>query len=298
MRRSGWDHGSAASSPRQQADGRIWREPALPAGARRGITSRGRCLRPNGGTAAFEAVNLGSIPRGAIHGALPTRSAAAPTRTGIYRCRARHSRVHRRRPQRSPSAAPIYSIRVHPLPFHRPAELVQVMATDDVRYGRGTEDLFDQDLLRSWRTGQSAFTDFTAYSEIEDFMRRHAAGSSIDATLVDGHFFSTLGVTVTIGRTITLADGCPAPRQSSSSALVSGSEHSAETDRFSARHGISVKRATRLSASRRRAPTFRAAMPGFPCPVGSIVWAVPPWLELDACNRACHPKRRRRNSPR
>src|SRR5579872_7355162 len=59
----------------------------------------------------------------------------------------------------------IYSIRFRPLPFRRPAELVQVMATDDVRYGRQYEDVFDHDLLRIWRTGQSAFTDFTAYSE-------------------------------------------------------------------------------------------------------------------------------------
>ncbi|HEY3934074.1 MAG TPA: ABC transporter permease [Gemmatimonadales bacterium] len=102
----------------------------------------------------------------------------------------------------------IYAIRFRPLPFRRPAELAQVMATDDLRYGRTYEDLFDSGLLHAWRAGASAFTDFTAYSET-----RLRPGSRLDrpisAAIVDGHFFTTLGIAAVAGRTITLADDLP-----------------------------------------------------------------------------------------
>ena len=99
----------------------------------------------------------------------------------------------------------VYTLVLRPLPFRDPQSLVQLWVSDNSRLGWQSQDVIDAELLRTWRVGQSSFTTFTAYEETS--LRPHARiARSFSAARVDGNFFSTLGVGVTLGRPIQETD--------------------------------------------------------------------------------------------
>jgi len=92
-----------------------------------------------------------------------------------------------------------------PLPVRAPGELALLLA----RRGDGTNHNFSYPDFSDYRAGQKTFTDLIAYSRATVNVRQPSGASAVEAELVSGSYFPTLGVTIRAGRGLTDADDRP-----------------------------------------------------------------------------------------
>lgn len=102
-------------------------------------------------------------------------------------------------------AAFVYMAELRPLPVRAPAQLVALWANDDVHAPTPEQDLVPEDMLAAWRRGQHAFTSLAAYAPLRIKFADQWERESV-ATIVDGEYFSTLGLHLALGRGIAPSD--------------------------------------------------------------------------------------------
>lgn len=105
----------------------------------------------------------------------------------------------------------IYAAKLRPLPMQNPASLIAIWQNDDTRSATPLQDVVPGDVLAAWRDGQTSFSELTAF-----YGKRVRTADkqvrTLEATVVDGHYFHTLQLQPAIGRGIVQsddADGAP-----------------------------------------------------------------------------------------
>lgn len=105
----------------------------------------------------------------------------------------------------------VYATKLRPLPITDPASLIAIWQDDDTRSDTPLQDVVPGEILEAWRARQASFSDITAFysrrTRVTDKQVR-----TIEATIVDGHYFITLGLRPMLGRGILptdAADGAP-----------------------------------------------------------------------------------------
>jgi len=99
----------------------------------------------------------------------------------------------------------VYAAKLRPLPITDPASLIAIWQNDDTRSATPLQDVVPGDVLDAWRARQTSFSDITAY-----YSRRARTTDkqvrTVEATVVDGHYFTTLGLRAMLGRGIMASD--------------------------------------------------------------------------------------------
>lgn len=109
-------------------------------------------------------------------------------------------------------AAFVYNAELRPLPVRAAAALVTVWTNDDIHNPTPEQDIVPGDMLTAWRRGQHAFTSLTAYAPVRAKIADQFARETVGA-VVDGNYFSTLGLRLALGRGVAPSDdaGSAAP---------------------------------------------------------------------------------------
>lgn len=102
-------------------------------------------------------------------------------------------------------AAFVYNAELRPLPTRAPTALVTVWSNDDVHASTPEQDLVTGDMLTAWRRGQHSFMSLTAFAPIRVKIPDQFARETV-ATIVDGNYFSTLGLRLALGRGVLPSD--------------------------------------------------------------------------------------------
>src|SRR5207249_1612597 len=93
---------------------------------------------------------------------------------------------------------------IHSLPFHDGDRLVQVSMTKVGDFGKNFEASFPT--YTDWKAQNSVFSSMGGYSQDGVIVTTAEAPIRVQAAIVSGEFFSTLGVNAAMGRTFTAKD--------------------------------------------------------------------------------------------
>jgi putative ABC transport system permease protein len=105
---------------------------------------------------------------------------------------------------------------IHSLPFHEGDRLVQVSMTKVGDFGKDFEASYPT--YTDWKTQNSVFSSMGGYSQDGVIVTTTEASIRVQAAIVSGEFFSTLGVNAAMGRTFTAKDD---ERQETPGVLIS-----------------------------------------------------------------------------
>ncbi|HET7564132.1 MAG TPA: ADOP family duplicated permease [Gemmatimonadaceae bacterium] len=95
------------------------------------------------------------------------------------------------------------------LPYARPHELVELMATDGVECDTRCADLFTREQLREVQERVRSFSQIAAFTQGERLLTGSSSASHVGTAAVGGRFFRILGVPAVRGRVLDERDATP-----------------------------------------------------------------------------------------